>query len=88
MNNMSYCRFQNTRTDLDDCAEHIADFLTDKDEKRARHKLVSACVEICEAVGFTVNNDETKTGKASIEDAIASSLSDYEGSEDEEDEKE
>lgn len=36
MSNMSYCRFQNTLSDLLDCLDHIIDDELSEDEERAR----------------------------------------------------
>ena len=47
MSNMSYCRFQNTVEDLEDCQEHI--FETEdlsKEEERARARLIRIFQEI------------------------------------------
>lgn len=48
MPNMSYCRFQNTVGDLEDCEEHIRDDLQDKEEKNARTRLIKICKGIAE----------------------------------------
>lgn len=50
MTNMSYCRFQNTLSDLEDCVDALyeisdLDELSD-DEKRAAKKLIKACIEV------------------------------------------
>lgn len=45
MANMSYCRFQNTVSDLDDCLEHINDNLS-ADEHEARQRLVELARQI------------------------------------------
>lgn len=47
MANMSYCRFQNTLSDLRDCARALEEGepLSD-DEQRARNRLVELCAEI------------------------------------------
>jgi len=51
MSNMSYCRFENTYRDLQDCAYHITDDLEDKsDEKRYRNKLINLCKIILDNV--------------------------------------
>lgn len=50
MPNMGYVRFQNTAPDLEDCAEHIHDDLSE-DEERARKRLIRACREIVAEVG-------------------------------------
>jgi plasmid stabilization system protein ParE len=45
---MSYCRFENTHDDLQDCADHIHDADLSKSEKRYRDRLVDLCREIAE----------------------------------------
>ena len=47
MSNMSYCRFQNTLRDLEDCLEHIEDDVS-KDEQAARAELIRICAEIAQ----------------------------------------
>ena len=49
MANMSYCRFENTLTDLHDCLNHIDDELESETEKKARKKLVKLCQRIIDA---------------------------------------
>lgn len=44
--NMSYCRFQNTLTDLRDCAEHLDDGDLSEEEQRARYRLLKLCQTI------------------------------------------
>jgi hypothetical protein len=47
MGNMSYCRFQNTVIDLDDCYDNIDDTDNMSDEElRARKKLIKICCDI------------------------------------------
>jgi hypothetical protein len=48
MANMSYCRFQNTLSDLRDCEEHIDDNDLSESEKRAKEKLINLCKKIAE----------------------------------------
>jgi hypothetical protein len=48
MSNMSYCRFQNTLRDLQDCRHHFNipnDCLSDE-EAAARKALLELCIEI------------------------------------------
>jgi hypothetical protein len=47
MSNMSYCRFQNTLKDMNDCAGHVDDELGGA-EFKARKKLVELCRELAE----------------------------------------
>lgn len=54
MANMSYCRFQNTLSDLRDC--HESDGMWDdadlsEEEKRARKALIALCSEIAADLG-------------------------------------
>jgi hypothetical protein len=52
MPNMSYCRFQNTLGDLEDCAEALADIdydlsrIVDKGERMAAKELIELCRQI------------------------------------------
>lgn len=45
---MSYCRFQNTVKDLQDCYDNLFEDLEElsKEEKRAREKLITLCHDI------------------------------------------
>lgn len=40
MSNMSYCRFENTLSDLLDCGEHIWDDNLSEEEERARKRMI------------------------------------------------
>lgn len=57
MSNMSYCRFQNTASDLRDCLDHIDDEVS-TDEGMARRRMIRTCVEILESLGFTIDSQE------------------------------
>jgi len=48
MSNMSYCRFENTLSDLNDCEEHFLDEGLSTYEKSARRKLIAVCKRIVE----------------------------------------
>jgi len=56
MANMSYCRFQNTLSDLRDCYAHLYDGLDDSDkedklsdsESSARKRLIELCRRIAD----------------------------------------
>lgn len=49
MSNMSYCRFENTLSDLRECAENIDDQLEPKGtEDVARARLIKVCFAIVE----------------------------------------
>ena len=50
MPNMSYCRFENTAKDLEDCLEHLEDDLGDTEEE-AREKLIELCENILKDSG-------------------------------------
>jgi hypothetical protein len=57
MPNMSYCRFRNTATDMDDCFEHIDDKDLSEEEKEARLLLIRYCVEIALDYGHEVGRE-------------------------------
>ena len=46
MSNISYCRFENTSHDLQDCLEHINDNDLSEEENESRIKLTKICKEI------------------------------------------
>lgn len=46
MGNMSYCRFENTLDDLQDCYEHIDSTDLSPAEVCARKRLVKLCADI------------------------------------------
>ena len=49
MSNMSYCRFQNTLTDLRDCFDHIDEWFENalsEEEEGACKKLIKLCMDI------------------------------------------
>jgi len=72
MSNMSYCRFENTASDLGDCCEHILDKLTGDYEPPARVSLIKYCVSILEALDFEIWTDEgAVVTKVQIEAQIA-----------------
>jgi hypothetical protein len=48
MGNMSYCRFQNTVSDLEDCYEHMDDEDLSPEEERARTRLIGICQDIAQ----------------------------------------
>ena len=60
MSNMSYCRFQNTLSDLQDCADYITDDSLSHEEEKARERLVDVCRAILdewESMEEEENND-------------------------------
>jgi hypothetical protein len=48
MSNMSYCRFRNTLSDLQDCVDYMDDDDLSPEEAQARKCLVEVCAEIVE----------------------------------------
>jgi hypothetical protein len=50
MANMSYCRFENTLADLEDCYHHIHAEVS-AEEERARAALIRLCTRIAEEHG-------------------------------------
>jgi hypothetical protein len=54
MANMSYCRFENTLADLQDCFDHLDDFDNgelSKSEAHAAYKLIILAAQIAESYG-------------------------------------
>jgi hypothetical protein len=54
MANMSYCRFENTLPDLQDCFDHLDDFDNgelSKSEAKAAYKLIILAAQIAESYG-------------------------------------
>lgn len=66
MANMSYCRFQNTVVDLQDCFDHIDDEDLSKEENRARTHLVTVCRQIA-----AMFDDEAGDSFDELEERIA-----------------
>lgn len=59
MGNMSYCRFENTLGDLKDCLDAIREEPDlSETEARAKKELIKVCIEIVEASGCVVANDD------------------------------
>ena len=44
--NMSYCRFENTLRDLNDCLIHISDDDLSNEENRSRKRLIETAMDI------------------------------------------
>ena len=62
MSNMSYCRFQNTLVDLQDCMDELYELDGDLSElssaeKRAARSLIELCNEIVVSYGHIVDQD-------------------------------
>jgi len=59
--NMSYCRFQNTARDLQDCAAHLFDIngdsANDRAERAARAEIVRLAALILEEIGVDDPSD-------------------------------
>lgn len=58
MANMSYCRFENTLSDLRDCAEHWEDEDLSKSEQKARKQLLELCQDILDEYYEEVEENE------------------------------
>jgi len=46
MGNMSYCRYENTLKDLEDCEEHFDEKVNSDSEHEARKELIQLCMNI------------------------------------------
>lgn len=55
MSNMSYCRFQNTLSDLRDCYESMDHEDLSQDEAQARIRMIRLCQEIAHDFGSEVD---------------------------------
>ena len=55
--NMSYCKFQNTTNDVQDCINSLFDAKLSGEEKAARRLLVEQAYAIIEMVGGTIEED-------------------------------
>lgn len=53
MSNMSYCRFENTASDLADCEKRMDEDLNES-EKRARIRLIRTCIRISNDYGHEI----------------------------------
>jgi len=51
MSNMSYCRFENTSNNLNDCVLHWDDNELSDSEKRARERIIELAREIVQVEG-------------------------------------
>ncbi len=61
MANMSYCRFENTAADLNDCLEHWDDVPDDKlssdHERRGKIRLKKIILQFADMFGWVDDND-------------------------------
>lgn len=56
MSNMSYCRFNNTARDLEDCIDNWElEEDADETEKNAKKRIIEQAKEILDIEGFEVN---------------------------------
>lgn len=67
MANMSYCRFQNTARDLDDCQQALEDFLAgaaengtglSREELQAARRLIRTAIDIAQIIGEELHTDD------------------------------
>jgi hypothetical protein len=56
MANLSYCRFRNTLSDLQDCYDNIDNDIESSEEKRARQRLIELCMNIAEEYASEVQD--------------------------------
>lgn len=68
MSNMSYCRYENTLSDLQDCVDYLEDKLS-KSEHNSRKRLVQLCAEIADEYREnSMINEEWEYSAEKIED--------------------
>jgi len=65
--NMSYCRFQNTLKDLQDCSYSMTDDLSE-DEQKAQRELIALCIQIAADYGDVLDQDNDEQGGRFVED--------------------
>lgn len=59
MSNMSYCRFENTLSDLRDCYNNMDEDLDDSEtEKSSRECLIRLCKKIVDRYGESDDEDD------------------------------
>lgn len=62
MGNMSYCRFENTVSDLQDCYDNFDDCKGDREEK-ARKRMIKLCVDIAIDYGNEIGREVEESGE-------------------------
>lgn len=82
--NLSYCRFQNTLKDLQDCRNNIDETLS-PEESRARRQLIETCWDILDENNLLTDEGQLEEGM--IDDLPVESDEDDEEDEDEADEE-
>ena len=56
MANMSYCRFENTVSDLEDCFDHFDEDVTGPEES-ARSQMIRVCVDVALNYGHEIGKN-------------------------------
>lgn len=69
MSNMSYCRFENTLRDLEDCSEHLLDTLSSS-EDTYRTKMIIVCEEILASIDVSINKESLDKGLDYLETLV------------------
>lgn len=77
---MSYCRFENTASDLVDCENHMDDTLTSEYEIKARRRLLKTCKSIAENYDEDTLNDDTEEDEEEDEEDEEETCSECEDS--------
>lgn len=61
MSNMSYCRFHNTRIDMQECIEDLTDReISSDEEKRAAKNIITEFLDFCVDEGIIEEYNEDK----------------------------
>ena len=61
MSNLSYCRRENTLSDLQDCADHLEDGNLNPTEHRARAGVLRLAADMLEQIGLEVDREQLDT---------------------------
>jgi hypothetical protein len=79
MANMSYCRFQNTAGDLDDCQSALEDLVNDEETKplsreelAAAKRLLKTCIALVQLVAETadIETEELMDDERKVDEAL------------------
>lgn len=57
MPNMSYCRFENTSSDLEDCIDHWEDELSES-ENKSKKILIFQAIQILKMEGYVIDKED------------------------------
>lgn len=79
MGNMSYCRFENTRSDVNDCKEAIEEFFYDEEEISDRERQHAGWMleDMIEMLGFIAEHEGVSVGELAAQAYDSPDVSDF-----------